>query len=62
VRSALLSVKGVTRAQVSLEGHEARVTYDPGQCKVDDLIMAIGKAEGPMKPNQYTAAIKRQND
>jgi copper chaperone CopZ len=59
VRSALLSVKGVTRAQVLLEGHEALVTYDPGQCKVEDLITAIGKAEGPMMANQYTAAIKR---
>ena len=59
MRSALLSVKGVTRAQVALEGHEARVTYDPGQCKVDDLITAVGKAEGPMGPNQYGAAVKQ---
>jgi copper chaperone CopZ len=58
VRSALLSVKGVTRAQVLLEGHEARVTYDPGQCQIDDLITAVGKAEGPMMANQYTAAVK----
>lgn len=59
MRSALLSVKGVTRAQVSLEGHEALVTYDPSQCKVEDLITAVGQAAGPMTPNQYGAAIKR---
>jgi copper chaperone CopZ len=59
VRSALLAVKGVTRAQVSLEGHEALVTYDPGLCKVEDLVVAVGKAEGPMMANQYTAAIKK---
>ena len=59
MRSALLSVKGVTRAQVFLEGHEARVTYDPDHCKIDDLITAVGKAEGPMMANQYTAAVKK---
>jgi copper chaperone CopZ len=59
VRSALLSVKGVSRARVQLEGHEAVVTYDPAQCHVNDLIAAVGKAEGPMSPNQYTAALKK---
>ena len=59
MRSALLSVKGVTRAQVALEGHEALVTYDPAQCTVEELITAVGKADGPMMANQYSAAIKR---
>jgi copper chaperone CopZ len=59
VRSALLSVKGVSRARVLLEGHEAVVTYDPAQCNVNDLIAAVGKAEGPMMANQYTAALKK---
>jgi copper chaperone CopZ len=59
VRSALLSVQGVTRAQVSLDKQEALVTYDSGRCKVEDLISAIGKAEGPTMPNQYSAAIKK---
>jgi copper chaperone CopZ len=58
VRSALLSVKGVTRAQVSLERNEALVTYDSGQCKVEDLIAALGTAEGPMM-QQFTATIKK---
>ena len=38
MRSALLSVKGVTRAQVRLEEHQALVTYDPALTKVEDLI------------------------
>lgn len=59
MRSALLSVNGVTRAQLSLEGHQAIVTYDPRQSSVDDLIAAVAKAEGPMAPNQYTAAVKK---
>jgi copper chaperone CopZ len=59
VRSALLSVKGVSRARVLLEGHEAVVTYDPAQCNVNDLIAAVAKAEGPMSANQYTAALKQ---
>jgi hypothetical protein len=54
-----LSVKGVSRARVQLEGHEAVVTYDPAQCNVNDLIAVVGKAEGPMSPNQYTAALKK---
>jgi copper chaperone CopZ len=61
VRSALLSVKGVTRARVFLEKDEALVDYDPAQCKIEDLIAAVGTAEGPMMPNQYTAKVKNQN-
>ena len=49
VREALLSVKGVTRADVSLEGHEAVVTYDTRAASVDDLINAVANVEGPMK-------------
>lgn len=59
MRSALLSVKGVKRAQISLEDHQAMVTYDPRLGTVDDLIAAVGKAQGPMAPNQYTAAVKK---
>jgi copper chaperone CopZ len=58
VRSALLSVKGVARARVSLENHEAVVDYDPAQCTVDDMIAAVGKAEGVWAPGQYTATVK----
>jgi copper chaperone CopZ len=58
VRSALLSVKGVTRAQVTLEGYEAVVTYDANQATVEKLIEAVAKAEGPMGPNQYSATVK----
>lgn len=59
MRSALLSVKGVTRAQVNLETHEALVTYDPTQAKIDDMIKAVGEAEGPAGPRQYKASVKK---
>jgi len=59
VRSALLSVKGVTRAQVTLENHEAIVTFDPAQAKVEDLIKAVAAAEGPDGAGQYTAKVKK---
>jgi copper chaperone CopZ len=58
VRSALLSVKGVTRARVTLEGYEAVVTYDAAQATVEDLIKAVAEAEGPMGPNQFSAKVK----
>ena len=58
VRAALMGVKGVTRARVTLENHEAVVTFDPKQCTVDDLIKAVGEAEGQMFPNQYSAKVK----
>ena len=58
MRSALLSVKGVTRARVTLEDHEALVVYEAAQASVEDLIKAVAKAEGPAGPNQYTAAVK----
>jgi copper chaperone CopZ len=54
VRAALLSVKGVTRARVTLEGHAAVVTFDPNQATVDDLIKAVHDAEG----GQFTAKVK----
>ena len=44
MRSALLSVKGVTRAQVRLEEHEAVVTYDPSQATVEQMIKAVSEA------------------
>ena len=61
MRSALLSVKGVTRAQVKLEGHEAVVTYDPAQAKIEDMIKAVGQAEGPADGRgQYKASVKKK--
>lgn len=59
MRSALLAVKGVTRARVTLEGHEATVTYDPAQTTTKDLIAAVNKAEGVFGPKQYSATIKK---
>ena len=59
MRSALLSVKGVTRARVSLADNEAVVTYDPGQCTVDDMIKAVSNAEGVESPGQYSASVKK---
>ena len=59
MRSALLSVKGVTRAQVRLEGHEATVTYDPAQAKVEAMIKAVAEAQGPIG-QQYSASVKKE--
>lgn len=55
MRSALLSVNGVSRAQVSLERQEAIVVYDPGKATVDDLIKAVNAAKGI---NKYSATLK----
>jgi copper chaperone CopZ len=60
VRSALLSVKGVTRAQVKLENYEAVVTYDPARAKIEDMIKAVAGAEGPAEgKGQYKASVKK---
>jgi len=60
VRSALLSVNGVTRAQVKLEGHEAIVTYDPAKATIAEMIKAVGEAEGPGDgKGQYKASVKK---
>jgi copper chaperone CopZ len=58
VRSALLAVKGVSRAQVVLEGREAIVTYDPRETTVQQLIEAVNQAQGPSESIKYHAAIK----
>jgi copper chaperone CopZ len=57
VQSALKSVRGVKEAKVSLETHEAVVTYDPDVAK-EDLIKAIKNAEG-MHP--YDAKVKKKD-
>lgn len=61
VRSALLGVKGVVRAQVTLEGHEALVEYDPAQCTVDTLIAAIAQARDPAMPMTFGATVKKRH-
>ena len=61
VRSALLEVPGVTRAQVdlvNLKGGEAIVTFDPRVVTVDALVTAVDQAEGPLAPRQFRAEIK----
>jgi len=58
VRSALLEVKGVSRAQVKLDPPEAVVTYDATKASVKDLINAVNSAEGPNGPRQYSAREK----
>lgn len=58
MRSALLKVPGVTRAQVSLETHEAIVTFDPGVVAVDALVTAVNEADGPLAPRMYSAKVK----
>ena len=60
MRSALLSVKGVRRAQVSLERYEALVTYDLSIAKVEEMIKAIEEAEHPVDgKGVYKATVKK---
>jgi copper chaperone CopZ len=58
VRSALLKVPGVTRAQVSLETHEAIVTFDPRVVAVDALVTAVNETDGPLAARMYSATVK----
>ena len=61
MRSALLEVPGVTRAQadlVDLKGGVAIVTFDPRVASVDALIHAVNQAEGPLSPRQFRAEVK----
>lgn len=58
VRSALLKVPGVTRAQVSLQTHEAIVTFDPRVVAVDTLVTAVNEANGPLASRMYNAKVK----
>jgi copper chaperone CopZ len=51
-------VKGVTRAQVRLEEHEAIVTYDPEVAKVEQMIKAVEAAEGPIG-QKYKVTVKK---
>lgn len=61
VRSALLSVKGVTRARVTLRPPEATVDYDAAQAAVKDLIDAVARAEHPDGETKYKAKVKTPN-
>ena len=58
MRSALAAVKGVSRATVTLEGHEARVDYDAAQCRVSDLIAAVARASDPAQAMTFSATVK----
>ena len=59
MRSALASVKGVSRATVTLVGHEAQVEYDAAQCSVSDLLAAVASIKDPAMPVSFSAAVKR---
>ena len=59
MRSALLDVKGVSRAVVDLERHEAIVTFDPRQTTVQALIGAVNQAKGPADFITYSASVKQ---
>jgi copper chaperone CopZ len=59
VRSALEAVKGVRKAEVSLEKREAVVTYDPEQATVEDLIKAVRTAGGM---HTYDAKVKKEKE
>lgn len=61
MRSALLAVKGVSRARVELEGHEAIVDYDPQQTTVQALIEAVSQAQSPIDSITYHAIVKRSS-
>ena len=61
MRSALLEVPGVTRAQVDLvdlKGGVAIVTFDPRAASVEALLSAVNQAEGPLSPRQFRAEVK----
>lgn len=57
MRSALLSVKGVTRARVTLENYEAWVEYDAAQASIEQMMEAVAGATGPLG-QRYTASVK----
>lgn len=57
MRSALLSVKGVTRARVTLENYEAWVEDDAAQATIEQMIQAVAGAIGPLG-QRYTASVK----
>lgn len=59
MRSALAAVRGVSRARVIFEGHEAHVDYDPMQCSVDDLLAAVAKVKDPAMPMTFSATVKK---
>ena len=60
MRSALLSVEGVTRAQVTLERYEALVTNDPAVATIEAMIRAVGEATHPIGgPGVYKATVKK---
>ena len=59
MRSALASVKGVSRASVTLEGHQAIVEFDPDTCSVNDLIAAVANIKDPAVPVTFSAAVKQ---
>ena len=59
MRSALASVKGVSRAKVTLVGHEAQVEYDDAQCTVSDLLAAVAGISDPAVPMAFSATVKQ---
>ena len=59
MRSALAAVKGVTHAFVTLEGHEARVLYDPAKSSIADLVAAVERASDPAAAMAFKATVKR---
>ena len=58
MRSALLKIPGVTRAQVSMETKDAIVTFDPRVVAVDALVTAVNEADGPLGTRMYRAKVK----
>ena len=58
MQSALESVRGAQRANVSFDDREAVVTYDPDVVKVDDLIKAVKGAPGMLR---FDAKVKKSD-
>ena len=58
MRSALLDVKGVKSAKVTLEDGRAVVTFDPRVTSAEALINVVNQTPGPMSSIQYRAAVK----
>lgn len=59
MRAALAAVKGVGRAEVVFERHEAYVEYDLTKCTVEMLLSAVAAAKDPNMPVVFRAAVKK---
>lgn len=59
VHNGLLELEGVFTAAISLESADAVVTFDPRRVKVENLIVAVGRA-GNNSHHTYRAHLIQQ--